>query len=163
MLPANPIFPPNLVGQYSFNDRLSGYLLFDQELVLPETHHEWANATPAEYSFNDGLQTLTSENSTIRFSFGGLTVLGTESAWIVDIMRTDGLGGISSYFDITRDSNDAAAYLDNFASVRPNPNPSAGNPGTWTTQKTPEPATLLLITIGTTTMAWRQRRHRPVS
>jgi hypothetical protein len=166
MLPADPAFAPTVTGAYSLDDRISGFLVFAEELALPELHHETANAIPLAYEFSDGVQTLTESNSYIYFSFGGFSLLGDYGSWAVDIW-TDPVDGFVNRIQTivtyrgSGDSWETAQYMGSYARVDPNPNPGAGNPGTWTVttttavstegatvQDVPEPSTLLLVSTG---------------
>ena len=158
--------PPAVTGPYTLNDRVEGFLVFEDDLTLPELSHEWQTASPTTYRFTDGVQTLTPDNSTITFLFGGSSLLnGIGSLWSVWIEANSFLGRqgesnfITTYATLSA-SDDIGWQSGEYGRVSQNPNPNRGNPGTWSIAKVPEPMTMLLLLIGVGPLFVVSRRYR---
>src|SRR5687767_3598924 len=80
-------YPPNVNGAYTADMFISGWLLFEDDIILP---NEWGllSLTPLAYSFSDGLQTLTQDNSSMQFDVGDKYLFAEGGSWVIDI-RSD--------------------------------------------------------------------------
>lgn len=118
------------------------------------------------YSFSDGHQQFTPENSTAHFHIGvtdPLTIPGSTAQvlgwWTISIVGTT--GGLSAMF-INHEFS-AGAWLGDVNAPTSlmsgsTETPNGTGPGVWTvTESTPEPAALGLIALGAVVL-WR-RRH----
>lgn len=164
---SNPAFPPTVTGPYTVNERISGWLLFDAPLPLAPSSNEWEyRFQPSAYAFSDGVQTLTANNSTIQFQYGGASVFGVGGWWSVLIQTAPVNGFVNSIETLATyagqgggSGRDIGWSGGNYGRVSPNPNPNAGNPGTWTTEEVPEPGTLLLVTLAALIVRRRRLAH----
>lgn len=157
--------PPAVTGPYSLDDRVEGFLVFEDDLTLPEFSYEWRVATPTTYWFADGVQTFTPENSTITFKFGGSSLLGglgsLWSIWIEsNLTAISGQQNFITTYATLSASDDIGWYSGDYGRVSQNPNPNRGNPGTWSVRAVPEPMTLVLFLIGVGPLVFVVGRRR---
>ena len=117
--------------------------------------------TPVAFSFSDGELTFTNTNS----QFSGTVSTnnkGTFTSWLLSASATN-------YPNVSQDlsENDSKDVVDEgvFQFLLPGIPPGFGeishDPGTWTSQVTPEPSTAALLAAGLACVSVLRRRNRP--
>ena len=152
---------PTVSCPYALDDCVSGWLLFADTLIAPGFSNT-VEATPVNYSFSDGVQTLDATNSTIAFQYGGREVFhGADGVWSIVLESTASPGNrIFSWFAFGS-ADDQGWFFGDYGRVTNTLLHSDGNPGTWTVEpvavETTEPSALLLI--ATAALCRLRRRH----
>ncbi len=159
--------------EYSSSDSVTATITLDTPIisVLSGGGFGQYSLDVVSYTFTDGVQTMTEDNSDPRFLF--LTTDGQISDWEVDVQSSNGLLTISTY-NLTTNVTDAPYYEDEGqdyyaggALVNEGYITSPGqDPGQWVltseTLSTPEPSTLTLLlgpTLILSAMRLQRKRH----
>ena len=140
---------------YTTSDHISGFI----DLAIPLGDNATnVNVSPVSFSFSDGVQTISSLQTTLGDVFNFFTnAVGDISSWNVFIM-TEGRSEIQSQNLTTIGARDVVFDSGTLFTAGAS---NIARPGAWTVSTTPLPATLPLFATGLGAMGllgWRRKR-----